>query len=338
MAHMEPDAVKRLFLKACTATVAAALIPACGGGASGGSTTGGSGGGGTGTLLQVVTQDVNFSVLRAAVEKAQLQSVLDNAGSSLTLFAPENSAFDALALRLGLGSGIGLIGALSMQQVRDILHFNVVPQRWSLADLFALATSGVRPATLYQYRGNAAALILMPQGGQLHIWGGIGRTVNAVRRADVAASNGVLHVISEWLLPRGVFSVAQTLLTSIDGFSEFGAEMTRNMITAELDGPGPFTLFAPVDGAVTPPLSAATWRNHVVSGLVLDSDGFLLPSSPATITLTMLSGRLLTLRRGSGSQLATLSDAMGVLANVTDVDFFANNGVTHTIDGMLVIR
>jgi uncharacterized surface protein with fasciclin (FAS1) repeats len=344
---MEIDVLKRLFLKACGAAAAGVLFQACGGGSAGASgiatggtvggggesTSGGSGGGGAGTpgsLLQLVQQDTGLSALLAAVNKAGLQAVLDDGSADLTLFAPDNSAFDALAARLGLGDRNGLISALSPQQLADILRFHLVPQVLLLADLNGFALSNERPATLYSFGGDAAVLIFVHSNGSLNIWDGIGRSSITLTSTDVPAGNGVLHGLSDLVLPRHVLTVSQMLRASIDTFSSFSESLTPALI-AELDGSGPFTVFAPANAAVAGLLSADAVRHHATRQLLAGDD---FPPSPTTQTLTMLVGAQVILGRG-GTALATLSDGATLQANVTDVDFFASNGVIHTIDHVL---
>jgi uncharacterized surface protein with fasciclin (FAS1) repeats len=335
--------LKRNFLKACGMAVAGLLLQGCGGGGSGGTGEGGGAGGGSaggsaaGSLLQLVQQDARFTSLLAAARKAGLEPALGDSSASLTLFAPDNSAFDALSARIGLGDSAGLIAALSSQQLQDVLGFHILPQRRSFADLDAFAVNSERPATLYSYRGDPARLIFVDQNGQFNVWDGIGRSSITLMRTDVPAGNGVLHEVSDVLVPRGVLTLSQMLRASIDAFSTFSASMTQAVID-ELDGPGPYTVFAPANGAATPPLSATAVRHHVVP-VLLDSDGFLLPGSPAEVTVTPLTGQSVTVRRGTGAVndpvLATLSYGTSVQAFMTDTDFFATNGVYHTIDRVL---
>jgi transforming growth factor-beta-induced protein len=313
--------VKRLFLKAAGVAAAGALLKACGGG-------GGSGGGdgptGSLTLLQVVQQDGRFSSLLNAVERAGLTSQLAQSGANQTLFAPTNEAFSALESR---------VGGLSDGQLTDILNFHLTPQFLSAAALNDLGSRNGTAATRYSFGGDAAVLIFVSGGGQLNIWDGVGRTSITFGQTNVAASNGVLHVVNDVLLPRHVLTVSKMLRASIDSFSNFRAAMTGANID-ELDGPGPYTVFVPSNDAP----GAINVRRHVLARQ-LGSDAF-----PATTTAyATLSGATTRLTSGTSppqvvnmrNVLATLTDSTSTLANVTDVDFFGSNGVIHVLDKVL---
>jgi transforming growth factor-beta-induced protein len=307
--------VKRLFLKAAGAAAAGALLKACGGGGGGGSGSPS----GSQTLLQLLQQG-RFSILLTALRTAGLAGQLDQAGASQTLFAPTNDAFNTLTSRTG---------ALSADKLAEFIGFHVVPQFLSAAALRSFAGSGQTPETLYSYRGNTAVLIFKTDNGPLNIWDGIGRTSITIPEPDIAASNGVLHVVSDVLVPRGVLTVAQILRASIDSFSEFSASV-QGPTFATLNGTASYTVFVPDNAFMNGSLADNVVRTHIVAGEI-GSNAF----DPAGVRLTTLnSNQQVTLRKGSGSVLATLSYG-AVQATVTDVDFFASNGVIHVINTVL---
>lgn len=308
--------MKRLFLKAAGVAAAGALLKACGGG-------GGSSSGPTGslTLLQVLQQEGRFSTLLTALQDAGLADRLGQAGAGQTLFAPTNDAFDMLSQR---------VGGLSAQKLAELIGFHVVPKFFSAAGLRTLAAEGKTPETLYSHLGNTAVLIfVVDNNGPLSIWDGIGRTSITIPETDVPASNGVLHVVSDVLLPRYVLTVSQMLRANTD--SLFAASMS-----AELDGAGPYTVFAPSNDAIT---GAVNVRDHVLA-VQIGSDDF----PPASTAYRTLSGRTTRLTKGAvppqvingTTVLATLADSTPVQAIVTDVDFFGSNGVIHVINKVLM--
>lgn len=310
--------MKRLFLKAAGAAAAGALLKACGGGGSGGSCQTPSG---TDSLLQRLQQDGRFSALVQAVNKAGVAGTLDDRAANLTLFAPDNDAFDRMGVRIGLGDRNGVVAGLSDVQWRDILSFALLPQRSALCDLTAPAGRDIRPPTLFTLpTGEAAQLIFVrDNGGPLNIWDGVGRFRITFQQSDLGAINGVMHVPSDVLLPRYVLTVSQMLRVSIDSFSDFAASITSDV--PELSGSGTFTVFVPFNGTFTPPLTRNQRRHHVVSGEALNSNAF------SNRDLTPLSGGALTLRTGSPP---TVSGAA-----ITDVDFSGSNGVIHVVDRIL---
>jgi len=342
--------VKRLFLKAAGVAVAGSLLNACGGG--GGDPTPAPAPtpspplpDGTVTLLERVQQDSRFSLLLDAAQKAGLTGQLGDANANLTLFAPPNDAFNAAAARIGFGDGAAMINALSAAQLANILGFHLVPQRLSSDQLRSFATSGTRPDTLYSFNGEAAQLIfnLEVAGGPLNIWDGVGRTSITIPEPDLVATNGVMQVVSDVLLPRHVLTVSQMLRANSDYFARYSGAMTPQLI-AELNGPGPFTVFVPQDTFVTsafdqltPARRDLTLRYHVARTELLSAD------FPPSVTLQTLASQTFLLRTTPGRTpqdppVTRLTDSTTTPANVIDVDFYASNGVIQVLDKVLVPR
>jgi uncharacterized surface protein with fasciclin (FAS1) repeats len=329
--------VKRLFLKAAAVAAAGVLLKACGGGGggggSGGSGGGGGGGGGGGncqaagsndTLLQRLEQDGRFSALLAAFNKAGLADTLNDRAADLTLLAPDNDAFDRLGARIGRTDRNGLVAGLSAAQWGDILRFSLMPQRLSSCDLTPPAGQDLRPNTLYtQPTGDVAQLIfLRDNGGPLTILGRAGANAT-LAQSDLDAVNGVMHVPSDVVLPAYVLTLSEMLRSSVDSSSGFAQRLTTQV--PELSGTGSFTVFVPIDGSFTPPLSAAQQRRHVVSGLVRSNDF----TDGRTLTPLSGGGGPLTLRlNGAGNDTINGTE-------ITDVDFFGSNGVIHVVRGVI---
>jgi uncharacterized surface protein with fasciclin (FAS1) repeats len=323
--------VKRLFLKAAGVAAAGVLLKACGGGGGGGGSSGGGGGGGGGgncqaisgsdTLLQRL-QDSRFSALLAAVNKAGLADQLNDRAADLTLLAPDNDALDRLGARIGRGDRNGLVAGLSAAQWGDILRFSLLPQRLSSCDLTPPAGQDLRPNTLYtQPTGDVAQLIFLRDGsGPLTILGRAGANAT-LAQSDLGAVNGVMHVPSDAVLPAYVLTLSEMIRSSVDSSSGFANDLVQRV--PELSRTGPYTVFVPIDGSFTPPLSAAQQRRHVVSGLVRSND------FTEGRTLTPLSGAALTLRL-NGAANDTINGT-----EITDVDFFGSNGVIHVVRGLI---
>jgi uncharacterized surface protein with fasciclin (FAS1) repeats len=284
-------------------------------------------------VLQTAQADSQFSTLAYAVDKAGLTSALNDAAANLTLFVPTNAAFDALASRIGLGSGRALVDTLAANNhLADLLNFHLLPQRLAESQLTG------RPATLHTYDGQTQELIFVIENGQRNVWDVSGRTNIVITRPDVAATNGVLHVVSAVFVPRGVFKVSQMVRSNDQYFKEFSAALTAAVIQ-QIDG-GDFTLFVPLDGTNTVTLTENVVRHHIVSGVTGSGD---FPPVGTPLTLTPLFGRSTTLTRSSGTAsrngatvLAEMTHNSPTTAAVLDVDFYGTNGVIHTIDRTLL--
>ncbi|MEM1274743.1 MAG: fasciclin domain-containing protein [Pseudomonadota bacterium] len=124
----------------------------------------------------------DFGTLLAAAEAAGLVDTLQSPGP-FTIFAPNDAAFAALPE----GTVEDLLLPENRDQLVEILTYHVVP-----AEVFAEDIVGSR------------LQVLTVQGGRLAVNGtGGGVSVNdaTVIAADVDATNGVIHVIDQVLLP-----------------------------------------------------------------------------------------------------------------------------------------
>lgn len=128
-----------------------------------------------------VAVGAGFSTLVAAVKAAGLADALQGAGP-FTVFAPTDAAFSKLPA--------GTLDALLKDPVKlaAILKYHVVSGKVMAADV--IKGDGAKPTTL-----NGAALDITVKGGKVYVNGAL------VTGADVAASNGVIHVIDTVVLP-----------------------------------------------------------------------------------------------------------------------------------------
>jgi uncharacterized surface protein with fasciclin (FAS1) repeats len=137
--------------------------------------------GSTKNIVQVATEAGSFTTLLAAVQAAGLAETLQGAGP-FTLFAPSDAAF----AKLPAGTLDGLLA--NKDELASILTYHVVSGRVSAADL--MKTNGATPATV-----NGQTLDVVVAGGKVTV-----NDANVVT-ADVAASNGVIHIVDAVLLP-----------------------------------------------------------------------------------------------------------------------------------------
>ncbi|MFZ4719038.1 MAG: fasciclin domain-containing protein [Ilumatobacteraceae bacterium] len=137
-----------------------------------------------GTIVDVAVGNPDFSTLVAAVQAAGLVETLQGDGP-FTVFAPTNAAFDALPA--------GLVDKLLLPENKDtlvkILTYHVVAGKVMAAD--------VKPGEVPSVEGSPITVTVDGSTVKLND----SATVTAV---DVAASNGVIHVIDAVILPPGL--------------------------------------------------------------------------------------------------------------------------------------
>ena len=137
-----------------------------------------------GTIVEVAVEAGSFTTLVAAVEAAGLVETLSGEGP-FTVFAPTDEAFAAALDALGLTAEELLADT---ELLTSVLTYHVVAGAVPAADVVTL--DGESVATV-----NGAEVAISVDGDTVMV---NEATVVAV---DVAASNGVIHVIDSVLLP-----------------------------------------------------------------------------------------------------------------------------------------
>jgi len=124
-----------------------------------------------------------FNTLVAAVTAAGLGDTLKGTGP-FTVFAPSDEAF----AKLPAGTVESLIKPENKAKLAGILKFHVLAGKVMAADV---AGKKLSPASV--------------QGEALDVDGTSGVTVNGAKvvTADIACTNGVIHVIDTVILPKG---------------------------------------------------------------------------------------------------------------------------------------
>ena len=136
-------------------------------------------------IVEIAASNPDFSTLVAAVQKAGLVDALDGP-KRVTVFAPTNDAFDALAAQLGFSDGMALVNALSAEELTPILLYHVTNGNRSLKTLFP-------PQSVRMLSGELAETTR--SGGMRYIDG------QPIIASNIRASNGFIHVIGGVMLP-----------------------------------------------------------------------------------------------------------------------------------------
>ncbi len=271
------------------------------------------------TIAAAVAADDDFSTLETALGAAELTATLEGDGP-FTVFAPTNAAFEALPA--------GALDALlaDKEALTDVLTYHVVADDVRAAEVVTLTEATA-------VNGDAIAIEVVD--GKVVLNG-----VATVTVTDIAAKNGVIHVIDAVLLPPEAPEEPKTIAAIVAAdadFSTLGTALAAAELTATLEGDGPFTVFAPTNaafealpaGALDGLLAdkealADVLTYHVVSGSVTASD-------VATMTeATALNGDAISIEVVDGKVV------LNGVATVSVTDIAAKNGVVHVIDAVLL--
>jgi uncharacterized surface protein with fasciclin (FAS1) repeats len=191
-------------------------------------------------------------------------------------------------------------------------------------------------------------------GGKVLITGGSMKDIATVTAADNMASNGVAHIINQVLIPADLLAelTGETpalpnlveLAASVPDLSTLVAAVKAGGLVDTLEGPGPFTVFAPTNEAFSAlpdgvlkkllepenkPLLVKVLTYHVVAGEAKSTDlsnGEKIKTVEGeNVTVSIIGGHVLI--HGAG---------MKNVARVTAADNMASNGVAHIIDEVLI--
>jgi uncharacterized surface protein with fasciclin (FAS1) repeats len=186
--------MKRTFLKFAAAAAVLAVVSACGGSDDDDDDDTPAA---PGNIVQVATSN-GFTSLVAAVNKAELGTALSESGATLTVFAPTDAAFSALATALGDADANAMVTRLTKDQLQKILTYHVLPIKVESKDI----PSGTPVTTLNTENITITVGTSPPPIATIADTTSTPAAINAV---DVQASNGVIHVIDKVLIPTGNF-------------------------------------------------------------------------------------------------------------------------------------
>jgi uncharacterized surface protein with fasciclin (FAS1) repeats len=224
------------------------------------------------SIFDIASGTDGFAVLTKALEVSGLDAAVDDPNAELTVFAPTDAAFAALAAELGYDGDptdtdavfaaiADALTALSGEAqdpiplLTDILLYHVVPDAQSVdalvdADSSLTLSHGLRVIVTE----DGAVIDADPEAPNAELVDGL---------TDLQASNGTVHVIDSVLLPidlpneEPTATIADVVAASGDGFDANGGDFDILLaalgaadLVAALDDPsGSFTVFAPTDAA-----------------------------------------------------------------------------------------
>jgi transforming growth factor-beta-induced protein len=278
----------------------------------------------TQNIVQLAQDQPSLSSLVAALTKFPDLVTTLSGTAKLTVFAPSNDAFTALLATIGQSS----INDVPEPVLKSLLQYHVI-------------TSG---AVLSTQLTDGNVVTANMENIAVTTTGGIRLNGSAkVLTADVYATNGVVHIIDQVLVPASIGRFVNTVVEPAyfnKNFTTLIAAVTAASpsILETLLNSSKKTLFAPTNdaftaaGITTLPARAtldAVLAYHLIGSEVKASQ---LPAntSPSNNAITTLGGAFYLSNRGSN----------GVFINgrtrVIATDILADNGVVHVIDRTLL--
>ena len=256
---------------------------------------------GTQTILEVAAGNNDFSSLVAAISRfPDLVDLIDGDDGAYTVLAPTNAAFSALLSTLGYGSLADVPDPL----LRVVLEYHL---------LDGVFTSG----------NIAGPQVTVGQEG-------LDLDLDLVATPDVGATNGVVHILNEVLVPPSVGTVVGEILLDPD-FQTLAAAIVKVDLVVPLSE-GTVTIFAPNDqafedaGITDLEAVADVDLTNILTYHVLGAE---VPSS------AIEAGLAQTLN-GAYVDISTDMGVMVDMATVVTPDIEGSNGVIHEINSVLM--
>ena len=294
------------------------------------------------TVVDVAVGAPDLSTLVAAVQAAGLVDTLNGPGP-FTVLAPTNGAFNTALTDLGL-TAEQLLADTDL--LTTVLTYHVIPGEFKAADL--IAAGSIAAPTV---QGEAVQVDIVE--GKVSLNGGQA----IVTIPDVDVSNGVIHIIDNVILPPSITGAATAAPTttaaagptvvgaaaSISDFSTLVAAVQAAGLVDTLNGPGPFTVLDPTNGAF----------NTLLSDLGVTAEQLLADTDLLTAVLTyhVIPGEFKAADLiAAGSLAAPTANGATVQINIVDgkvslnggraivtiPDIDVSNGVIHVIDNVIL--
>ena len=285
-------------------------------------------------IVEVATAAGGFEILLELLSIADLDGALTDADKSFTVFAPTDAAFQ----KLGVFPLAFLLGNPAI--LADTLLYHVY------ADSVVLADGAISVAASDQSILEMANATAEKSGGRTALsLSDTGLTVNlaSVTSANVMASNGVIHVIDNVMLPppsKG--DVTTNIIDTAVAAGNFTFFVTAlemaGLVDALSDPDSNFTVFAPTNAAFhllgddalnalladTEALTTLL-TNHVIAGSTVDA-----------VTAYSLNGTMLETLSGNTVEVAIDDGSLLIQgAKVTSSDIYTTNGIIHIIDRVI---
>ena len=316
-------------------------------------------------IAEIASANENFSTLVSLVSAAGLVDVLASPDASWTVFAPTNEAFAAVPQEV-----LDTLAADPALLTR-VLTYHVVDGAVLSTDVVGMAEEMTASAPSMEMEAVGSPAIASELTFTVLASGDIRVDDSRVLVADIAASNGVIHIIDSVLVPAEIAAMLAPEEEMGEEMGDMGGEEmaeapTQNIVEIAAGNPdfstlvslvsaaglvdvladpnASWTVFAPTNEAFSrvpqavfdqlaadPALLTRVLTYHVVEGAVT-SDSLSDMMVPSMEMEAVGSPT-------TGSELSIALDDMGVTVDgvrVIAADILATNGVIHVIDSVLI--
>ena len=317
-------------------------------------------------VVDVASKTANLSTLVSAVQYASNNNDLVNTlqrQPNLTVFAPSNAAFEALAAELqvtdenndGSRNALDLLTNKYRDTVRSVLQYHILNQELSSADLRNRLNKAITNPN------GGLLFVKQTQTNALQIQDGRNRTSN-IETPDVDVGNGTVHIIDKVLLPadKTIVATAQATpaLSNLVSAIQFASDSQNILQVLGTASSSPtLTVFAPNNtafdnlakalacdnNATFASYIAANATNTAVKDTVRDVLRYHVLADQARLSGDFTSGQVLNTLLPS--KTSTVNNAVTGITDFTNstsnfdlnnINILTNNGTVHVIDRVLL--
>ena len=272
------------------------------------------------TIYQTIVASPDHTILEQAVDAVPgLSATLDAGGADLTVFAPDDDAFNAALNELGISA----MDLLTSPDLEDILNYHVLSG--------TIASTALSNGQIETPLNTANTVKFTIDGTDAYI------NQSLVDGADINVTNGALHSMNEVIFADQ--TVADIALGSADHTTLVAAVIEARLLPALTDPFASLTVFAPTDDAFVEALDSL---NITAGDLLADPD-------LADILLYHVLGAEVQSGDLSNGDIETpLNAANTVKITIAGTDVFINhaqvstpnlgadNGTVHVLDQVLL--
>jgi uncharacterized surface protein with fasciclin (FAS1) repeats len=293
------------------------------------------------TIVDIASDNADFTILVRALERTNLVSTLDGAGQ-FTVFAPTNTAFNTFFTSLGAGVTVENVDAAVL---KNILLNHVIGEEIKSGALPAASYASTLSPINATPTSPTISMFVQKAGSVVTINGGVSSKGAVVTTADLDASNGVIHVVNSVIqIPTLVdhvvdnpdFETLQTVVTSTDQAAVLAA-------LSGLTPSAPATLFAPNNTAFATALGAGGFANGATAPQVTKVLQYHVTTAGNVRANQLMNNQVVpmftnpvqnvTVILGTGT--VDIKDTQNILSRVFQADIQASNGVIHGVNTVL---
>jgi uncharacterized surface protein with fasciclin (FAS1) repeats len=293
------------------------------------------------TIVDIASDNADFSILVRALERTNLVSTLDGDGQ-FTVFAPTNLAFQTFFGALGTNVTVENVDSTVL---KSILLNHVIGSEIKSSALPAATYASTLSPINTSANAPTISMFVQKSGSTVTVNGGVDSKGAVVTAADLDASNGVIHVVNRVIqIPTLVdhvvdnpdFDQLQTVVTSTDQAAVLAA-------LSGLTASAPATLFAPNNAALASATGTGGFANGATAAQITKvlqyhvTTAGNVRSSQLTNNqvVPMYTDPVLNVTVILGTGTVDIKDTQNILSRVFQADIQSSNGVIHGVNKVL---